>query len=115
MRNLVLVCRSGLLALGLSAPAEPDCKCSTAKRANGWCGHCKAGQVGKLRYTDKQAYEHALAARETLRRAVKAAATCEACAVAMVTDGKGAKCGISFKDGKPLAEAQSQDKPPEKP
>jgi len=37
--------------------------------------------------------------------AAKTAEKCEACAVAMVTDGNCAACKVSFKDGKKVAKA----------
>ncbi len=74
--------------------------CKTAYRQHGRCTGCNVGFVSKRMFKDQADYDVALAARKTLVAAVEVSKKCETCAVAMVTDGKCAKCNISFKDGK---------------
>jgi hypothetical protein len=81
----------------------------------GWCEGCKVGLVGHRLFKDKVAYEEAAAARETLKTAAKTAEKCEACAVAMVTDGNCTTCKVSFKDGKKVAKAVKKETQPETP
>lgn len=90
------------LAIG-TCTAEKDMKCEACKKnaaGNGWCDACKKGMVGCFAFSDKAAYDKAVTALNTLKEAMKAADKCEGCAVAMVTDGKCAKCNVSYKGGK---------------
>ena len=81
-----------------------DMKCEGCKKAaeagHGWCDGCKGGMVANRYYKDKETYEHAVEAHVILVKANEAAGHCEACAVAMVTDGKCEACSVSFKGGK---------------
>ncbi len=81
----------------------------------GWCDGCKVGLVGNRAFKDKEAYDEAAQARETLKTAAKTAEKCEACAVAMVTDGNCTTCNASFKDGKKIAKAVKKETRPEMP
>jgi hypothetical protein len=85
----------------VTAKAAASCSgCKTAHKSNGRCTDCKVGFVGGRKFTDLDDYQAALTAHKTLRVAAKQAEKCEACAVAMVTDGKCESCKIKFKDGK---------------
>lgn len=82
-------------------PAKVSCDgCKKVAADHGWCDACKVGLVGYHAYKDRAAYDDAAKARATLVNASSAAGKCEACAVAMVTDGKCETCKMSFKDGK---------------
>lgn len=74
--------------------------CKTARKENGRCDHCSVGFAAGRAFKDTGLYKHALLAIETLKKASQAAAKCEACAVAMVTNDKCEKCNVQFKDGK---------------
>lgn len=82
----------------------PGCK-KAAKAGEGWCDHCGGGIVGHRWFSDKKAYQDAVAARATLVKAAQAAEKCKGCAIAMVTDGKCDHCNVSFKDGKVVKKA----------
>lgn len=78
-------------------------KCSACKIAhaeNGRCTACNVGYVAGRMFEKEEDHAAALAAYKTLEKAASAADKCEACAVAMVTDGTCAKCKVTFKDGK---------------
>ncbi|MBU0638008.1 MAG: hypothetical protein KKB50_04025 [Planctomycetes bacterium] len=94
------------LALGQAKdPAKIKCdSCKLAAKSHGWCGGCQVGLAGNRAYKDKQEYESAVKAHEILVAAAKAAEKCEACAVAMVTDGKCQAHDLKFADGKPETE-----------
>jgi hypothetical protein len=79
--------------------------CAGQLADRGWCEGCKIGLVGNRVFKDKATYDEAVQARETLKTAAKTAEKCEACAVAMVTDGGCTTCKVSFKDGKKMAKA----------
>ena len=94
---------SHVLAKGkpMSAKEAKHCSaCATAHKSNSFCSGCSAGFVAGRLFRGKTIHEAALAAYKTLAKAVKASSKCEACAVAMVTDGKCAHCNVAFKDGK---------------
>lgn len=91
----------------------PTCKANLADR--GWCSSCQIGLVGNIAFKDKNTYNDAVTARETLRRATKLANKCETCAVAMVTDGTCATCKISFKDGKRIGKEKRKETKPTEP
>lgn len=91
------------IAVGTPYAAEKAAKCSSCKSAhehNGFCTGCNAGFVAGRLFKTKETYDAALAAHTTIVKAAKASSHCEACAVAMVTDGSCAHCNVSFKDGK---------------
>ena len=83
----------------LSDIGRPTCRKSAEKP--GWCGCCKVGMVGSIAFEDEKESEQAAEAREVLLSA--AANKCEACAVALVTNGKCDVCKVEYKDGKKLA------------
>lgn len=74
--------------------------CKTAYKDNGFCKDCAVGFVSGRAFKGKESYDAALAANKTLVKAVEASKKCEACAVAMVTDGSCPHCNVSFKEGK---------------
>ena len=94
---------SYVLAKGkpMSAEKAKHCYgCATAHKDNGYCGGCSAGFVAGRMFEGQENHKAALAAYKTLVKASKASEKCEACAVALVTDGKCAHCNVAFKDGK---------------
>lgn len=74
--------------------------CKTAHADNGRCDHCKVGFVAGRMFQNKEEHTAALAAYKTLTKAADVAGKCEACAVAMVSDGECEHCKVSFKNGK---------------
>ena len=74
--------------------------CKTARKENTRCDHCNVGFAAGRAFKDMDLYKHALLALETLTKASETATKCEACAVAMVTNGTCDKCNVQFKDGK---------------
>ncbi len=74
--------------------------CKTAHAENGRCKECNVGFVADRMFESETLYKVALAAYKTLEKAAQAAQHCEACAVAMVTDGGCDRCKVKFKDGK---------------
>jgi len=74
--------------------------CRKAHATNGRCEKCNVGFVADRMFEGEEDYNVALAAYKTLEKAAQAADQCEACAVAMVTDGGCEKCNVKFKDGK---------------
>ena len=94
------------LAKGKLLPKDAKIKCpdcAKAKGSDGFCKECKAGFAAGRLYKTEPDYKAALAAHETLVKAADVAGKCEACAVAMVTDGECASCKAKFKDGKKVA------------
>lgn len=94
---------SYVLAKGkpMSAKEAGHCSgCVSAHKSNAFCAGCNAGFVAGRVFRGKDVHQAALAAFKTLTKAAEAATKCEACAVAMVTDGKCAHCNVAFKDGK---------------
>lgn len=89
------------LAKGEAIPAEKAAHCAGCKTAydqNTQCTGCGVGFVAGRMYKTAD-YKAALAAHKLLAKAVETAKKCEACAVAMVTDGECAHCNVQFKDG----------------
>lgn len=85
----------------VSTEKAAGCKdCSIALKANGRCTGCNVGFVAGRHFKDSSAYGTALAAYKRLVAAVKTAAHCETCAVAMIQDGQCDKCKVQYKDGK---------------
>jgi hypothetical protein len=78
--------------------------CRDAFASHGFCTGCNVGFVAHRLYKDKESHDAALAAHQTLVKAAEISKKCEACAVAMVTNGKCDHCNVSFKDGKPVKE-----------
>ena len=75
-------------------------QCKSAFQANGQCEHCGVGFVAGHMFEDSTAYKIARAAFDTLKKAAVAASKCEGCAIAIVTDGKCAKCDVRFQGGR---------------
>lgn len=91
------------VASGKPITAEHAAKCGGCKiafKSNGRCSACDVGFVAGRMFSDKEVYTRAVSAYKTIVKAIGKAAKCEACAVAMVTDGKCPTCKVSFKDGK---------------
>ena len=78
--------------------------CREAFASHGFCTGCEVGFVAHRLFKGKESHDAALAAHQTLVKAAEVSKKCEACAVAMVTDGKCDHCNVSFKDGKPVKE-----------
>lgn len=74
--------------------------CKTALASNGSCTACKVGFVAGRMFADGSLLDAAKDAYATLVKAAEVAGKCEACAVAMVTDGECSHCKVKFKDGK---------------
>lgn len=74
--------------------------CTTAHKDNGYCTACDAGFVAGRKFKGKESYDAALAAYKTISSAATLAKKCEACAIAMVTDGTCDSCKVSYKGGK---------------
>ncbi len=89
----------------LSALQCPRCQ-TIAKKGVGECTGCKVGVVASLMFKDKGDFKSAKKADMILTRAVRTAAKCEGCAVAMVSDGTCEGCKVSFKDGRKVADAK---------
>lgn len=93
-------------------PAAIQCAaCRTNAERYGWCDKCNVGMVQRLAFRDKEHYEQARRAYETLAKAAKLADKCSPCAVAMVTDGTCRKCEITYKDGKKVAAERKEQTP----
>jgi hypothetical protein len=58
--------------------------------------------IGAIQAKDRQGYDKAAVALEILIAANEMAATCEGCAVAMITDSLCARHRISYRGGKPV-------------
>ena len=89
------------LAKGKPVSAEKAAQCAgckTAHQQSTQCTGCGVGFVASRKYKSDD-YKVALAAHKVLAKAVTTAKKCEACAVAMVTDGECAQCNVSFKNG----------------
>ena len=94
---------ASVLARGTRVSAEKAASCSGCKTAHsedGFCTGCSAGFVGGRMFKGEENYKAAIAAYNTLTKAASAVKKCEACAIAMVTDGTCEKCKVSFKAGK---------------
>ena len=96
------------VALALSkgeviSPAKIRCAgCKTNfEKGKGFCTHCNAGVLAGLMFKNEKDYSAAQEAEAILTTAIKTADTCQACAVAMVTDGQCSQCKVSFKNGEP--------------
>jgi hypothetical protein len=91
------------LAKGMPMPASKAAHCGGCKTAyekNSRCSACDVGFVAGRAFKQKSQHESAKAALEVITTAAKASSHCEACAVAMVTDGKCSHCNVAFKGGK---------------
>lgn len=87
-------------------PAGMTCPiCKKNAEDHGWCDSCKLGMVGNVEIQDREAYRRVEHALDILDLAIGAAARCEDCAVAMVTDTKCPLCKIAYRAGRPLPAA----------
>ena len=89
------------LAKGKPVSAEKAAQCAgckTAHQQSTKCTGCSVGFVAGRMYKGDD-YKAALAANKVLAKAVTTSKKCEACAVAMVTDGECAHCKVNFKGG----------------
>ena len=85
--------------------AEIDCPvCRENARTLGWCDSCRIGMVGRIAIEDNESFDHVSRALAIVAVAQEAAATCEYCAVAIVTDTQCPVCRIRYRDGKPVEE-----------
>ena len=90
-----------LVSSDSSAKCASGCAgCKEAFKSNGWCDKCGVGLVAGRMFKEQSDHKAALVAYKTLTKAASAASNCEACAVAMVTDGSCEHCKVKFKDGK---------------
>lgn len=89
-----------LLAKGETKdPEQITCEaCRKNAAGSGWCDSCNIGLVGNAAFKDRQAYEQAAEARQVVLAASES--KCEACAVAMLTDGECKACKVAYKNGK---------------
>ena len=71
------------------------CK-KTATVHGGWCAACKIGTVGDLTLRIETDLKEAQKAIETLQSALGKLATCETCAVAIVTGGRCPLCKVAY-------------------
>ncbi len=88
----------------MASSSHKCAECEKAFKENGRCEHCGVGFVAGRMFKGDEPYKVALAAYDLLKRAVKAATSCEECAVAMVTDGKCSDCKVKFDNGKMTAD-----------
>lgn len=78
--------------------------CKVAFKNGGKCEKCGVGFVAGRMFTGKDLYTAAQHAFKTLTKAASLAKDCEACAVAMVTNGTCEKCKVRFENGKKASE-----------
>lgn len=79
-------------------PSTIDCAtCRKNAEGHGWCDSCGIGMVGNLALRSRADMEKAAEAFSRLRRALRALARCEACAVAMFAGGRCPFCRISYR------------------
>lgn len=74
-------------------------ECATCRKNaadHGWCESCGVGMVGNLALESRADMEKAAEAFSRLRRALRALARCEACAVATFAGGRCPFCRISY-------------------
>lgn len=91
------------LAKGVVVTADRiDCDRCKANflKGKGFCKSCEGGIVAGMMFHKKD-YTDAKKAERILASAVEASGKCEACAVAMLTDGQCAQCKVSFNKGRP--------------
>lgn len=82
------------------SPARIAClTCRKNAEHPGWCESCKLGMVGRIEFKNRGDYEGAARARKVLVRAIRKAASCETCAIAMAVDRKCYRCMVSYEDG----------------
>lgn len=90
-------------ALARGVTRDPSTlSCTTCRHnasAQGWCSRCKVGRVGATAFSDRARYEQALEAVRVLGVASDAAARCESCALAILTDTGCAACRVRYRKG----------------
>ena len=85
-------------------PSEIACPvCRENAGSHGWCETHGVGMIGAVQMKDRRGYDAAAAALGILIAAGEMAATCEDCAVAMITDSLCARHRISYREGKAVA------------
>lgn len=98
----------------LLARAEPVTEaahcavCSGRPGHHGWCDGCGYGTFGAYRLADREQFERLLHEMRILEIAIEAAARCEDCAAAIVTDSQCPVCRIDYRDGKPVVPPPAQ-------
>jgi hypothetical protein len=92
------------LAKGEVRPAA-SITCPTCRKnaqTYGWCAKSGVGMVGLVALRDRQVYDRAVAALKIFITANDAAAHCDYCAIAILTDQECPVHKIAYKDGKAL-------------
>ncbi|MGE0479225.1 MAG: hypothetical protein AB7Q17_02015 [Phycisphaerae bacterium] len=85
-------------------------ECKRSKAAYRSCRACGANVIGNRKFKDAKTFEAALPARMALQSA--SATKCEGCAVAVLTNGKCAKCKLEYQNGQPAAEGADKTRKP---
>ena len=75
----------------------PDCRAHATTQ--GWCTRCNVGMVGPFAFTDRREFDSAVEALRILKIANEAAARCDRCAVAILTDSPCPRCKITYRGG----------------
>lgn len=83
------------------------CAGSIREGRGGYCKDCDGGIVAGVFFKGEETFAKAVRAFKLAQIANDMAATCEGCAVAMLTDGECATCHAKYSDGKRV-EAKSQ-------
>jgi len=81
--------------------------CLTLAGGVGWCEACGGGWTGNVYFESRSEHAASAAEFERLRAAIDASKRCETCALVLLVDGKCPYCGITYADGKALAEKGS--------
>ena len=82
--------------------------CATCRKnaeTHGWCPKSGVGMIGPFAIRNRQDYDAAAKALAVFIAANEAAARCNYCAGAILTDSTCPVCKIAYKDGKALARA----------
>jgi hypothetical protein len=90
------------LAHGRSVTAE-SLSCPVCRKNHGnhnWCDKCRLGIVGNTVLNDRRNFDAAVRPYEIMLVANDAAARCEMCALAIITDTRCFVCKLDYKDGK---------------
>ena len=106
--------------LARSAPQELDAiECPVCRRnvaTSGWCERCNVGRIGARVLDQRGDFDDLVHDLEILKLANHAAARCEHCAAAIVTDTECPFCRIRYLDGRPVTKDPiTADPPPRTP